>query len=47
MEIRPGDVGATEADFQKITMDRNTEAKFYDYNEPVSIELPAEALEAS
>jgi len=46
-EIRPGDVGATEADFEKITVDQNIEMKFYNYNAPLSIELPEEALEAS
>ena len=46
MEILPGDVGATEEDFEKITMNTVSEIEFYDYNEAVSIELPAEALEA-
>jgi len=47
IEIRTEDVeGATEADFEKITMDTNMGLIFYDYNQPVSIELPPEALEA-
>lgn len=47
VEMRPGDFGATEEDFEKITADVNTEMEFYDYNGAVSIELPEEALEAS
>ncbi|MFC2013818.1 hypothetical protein ACFLU8_02930 [Chloroflexota bacterium] len=45
MEISPEDVGASVEEFQKITADQSTVMVFYDYNEPVSIELPAEALE--
>jgi len=44
MEISPEDVGASVEEFQKITMDQSAVMVFYDYNEPVSIELPAEAL---
>lgn len=47
MEMRPEDIGPSGEDFEKITMDQNTMMTFYDYNEPVSIELPEEALEAS
>lgn len=46
MEMSPGDVGATEEDFEKLIMDMDIETKFYDYNQAVSIELPEEALEA-
>lgn len=46
MEMRPGDVGATEADFEKMIMDMNVGMSFYDYNQPVSITLPLEALDA-
>jgi outer membrane lipoprotein-sorting protein len=45
MEISPEDVGASVEEFQKITADQSAVMVFYDYNEPVSIELPAEALE--
>jgi hypothetical protein len=45
MEIYPGDVGATAEEFQKIAVNQDTEMTFYDYNEPVSIELPAGALD--
>ena len=45
-EMSPEDVGATEEDFGKMTMDMNIEMKLYDYNQAVSIELPPEALEA-
>jgi len=46
MEMRPEHIGATEEDFEKMTMDINIEMKLYDYNKPVSIELPQEALGA-
>jgi hypothetical protein len=46
MEMRPADVGATEADFEKMTIDMNTGTRFYDYNQPVSIDLPEAALDA-
>ena len=45
MEINPEDVGASVEEFQKITADQSAVMVFYDYNEPVSIELPAEALD--
>jgi len=44
MEISSEDVGATVDEFQKITADQTSVMLFYDYNEPVSIKLPAEAL---
>ena len=46
LEMRPADVGATEADFEKMTMDINVGERLYDYNQPVSITLPPEALDA-
>jgi len=46
IEILPGDIGATEADFEKMIEDVSMQMVFYDYNEAVSIELPEEALEA-
>jgi len=46
LEMRPADVGATEADFEKMTMDINVGERLYDYNQPVSITLPQEALDA-
>ena len=45
MEITPEDVGASVEEFQKITADQSAVMVFYDYNKPVSIELPAEALD--
>jgi hypothetical protein len=45
MELLPDNVGADEEEFQKITVNQTSEMVFYDYNEPVVIELPAEALE--
>jgi len=46
MQIRPEDVGATEADFDKMVMDMNMTMRSYDYNQPVSIVLPPEAADA-
>ena len=46
MQVGPGDVGATEADFERMVLDINIARKTYDYNQPVSIVLPPEALEA-
>jgi hypothetical protein len=46
IEILPEYFGVTAEDFSKIKEDIATEIVFYDYNEPVSIEMPAEALEA-
>jgi len=45
MEISPEDVGASVEEFQKITADQSAVMVFYDYNKPVSIVLPREALE--
>lgn len=45
MELLPDNVGADEEEFQKITVNQTSEMVFYDYNEPVVIELPVEALE--
>ncbi|MFC2004732.1 hypothetical protein ACFLUY_00745 [Chloroflexota bacterium] len=45
MEISPENVGATVEEFQKITLNQSSVMVFYGYNEPVSIELPAEALD--
>jgi hypothetical protein len=46
MQMHPADVGATEDDFDKIVMDMDMTMRLYDYNQPVSIDLPDEALEA-
>ncbi len=46
MEMGPDDVGATSDDFDQMTMDVDMIMNFYDYNQPVSIELPPEALDA-
>ena len=47
MELSPEDVGATEEDFEKWSIDTTVEVLAHDYNQPVSVELPPEALEAS
>jgi hypothetical protein len=46
MEVDAGDAGAAGGDFDKMTIDVEVNMDFYDYNQPVSIELPPEALEA-
>jgi hypothetical protein len=46
MQIEPADVGATSADFDTMVIDMNIAMKLYDYNQPVSIELPDGALDA-
>jgi hypothetical protein len=46
MDLSAEDVGATQRDFEKMTMDMNMEMILYDYNQAVSIELPQEALKA-
>jgi hypothetical protein len=46
LEMSPEDVGATEEDFDTMTLDMSIGEKLYDYNQPVSIELPEEALNA-
>ena len=46
IEIGADDIGAAESDFQKIVENVNVNMRFYDYNEPVTIELPAGALQA-
>ncbi len=47
MDIAAEDVGAGEADFEKLTLAMNTETKLYDHDLPVSVELPEEALKAT
>ena len=46
MQMLPEDVGATGADFDKMLMGMNMTMRLYDYNQPVSIVVPAEALDA-
>jgi hypothetical protein len=46
VELLPENFAATEADFEKITEDITSTVEFYDYDKPVSIEIPAEALDA-
>lgn len=46
VEVTPDDVGAAAEAFHKMTMDLSMDMTVYDYNQPVSIELPPEALEA-
>ena len=46
MEMTPELVGASPGDFDVMAMDMDIEMTFHDYNEPVSIILPPEALDA-
>jgi hypothetical protein len=46
MEMNAEQAGASEADFDKMTMDVNLEMEIKDYNKPVSIDLPDEAEDA-
>ncbi len=46
VEISAEEVGATADDFDKMNMDIEMNMNFYDYNQPVSIILPDEALNA-
>lgn len=46
MEVRPGDVGATGDDFEKMTIDIGMTMRFYDYDQPFTVVLPPEALAA-
>jgi hypothetical protein len=46
MEINAEDLGETSADFDKMTMDMSVVMKYSDYNQPVTIVLPAGAANA-
>ena len=46
MEMLPGYVGATEDDFTRMTIVMSMTMSLYDYDEPVSITIPPEALVA-
>ncbi len=45
-EITPGDVGAPAGEFDKMTMDMTLAMRLFDYNVPVAITLPPDALSA-
>ena len=47
IELEPKDIGMSGNEFQKMMIDVDIVMKFYDYNKPLSVELPAEALEAT
>lgn len=46
MEGKPSDFGADEETFDNMTVDITMDFEAYDYNQPVTIELPQEALSA-
>jgi outer membrane lipoprotein-sorting protein len=47
MEITAADLGASQDNLERMTMDMNLTMNLYDYNEAVSIELPEGALQAT
>jgi hypothetical protein len=46
MEFGPGDVEATSDDFEKMSIDIKMTMRFYAYDQPVTVVLPPEALDA-
>lgn len=46
MDMEPADIGATAADFERMSMDMSMVMKPYSYNQPVAIQLPAGAEQA-
>jgi hypothetical protein len=46
LEIRPSDVGATSNDFEKMSVELKMAMRFYAYNQPFTVVLPPEALDA-
>jgi hypothetical protein len=46
MELEPQDIGVSEGTFKKLNIFADIEMKFYDYNQPVNIQLPAGAEKA-
>ncbi len=46
IEMSPGDVGATSNDFDKMSVSVEMTMRFFDYNQPFTVVLPPEALEA-
>ncbi|MGD9117550.1 MAG: hypothetical protein PVJ08_02300 [Dehalococcoidia bacterium] len=46
MEVSADEFGVTDSDFSEATIDVEVNMNLYDYNQPVSIELPPEALDA-
>jgi hypothetical protein len=47
MELTPQDIGLSANEFKKMRIVADIEMVFYDYDEPVSIELPVGALDAT
>ena len=46
LEIRPEDIGETGDDFDKLTIEVGMALRYYDYNQPFTVVLPPEALDA-
>jgi uncharacterized protein YkvS len=46
MEIKAGQAGVTESDFDSMSMDIDLDMIMKNYNDPVSIVLPEEAKQA-
>jgi hypothetical protein len=47
IELEPKDIGLENNEFKKMVVSLDIEMKLYDYNMPLSIELPAGALDAT
>jgi hypothetical protein len=46
MEFHPEDVGTTSDSFEKLTLDIGVNMRFYAYDQPFTVVLPAGALTA-
>ena len=46
LEVRPEDIGETGDDFDKLTIDVGMTMRYYDYNQPFTVVLPPEAINA-
>jgi hypothetical protein len=46
MEMSPGDIGYSDDEFDKMAMDIGMTMRFFGYDQPVTITLPQEALDA-
>ena len=46
LEIRPEDIGETSDSFDKLFIDVGVNMRYYDYNQPFTVVLPPEALDA-
>ncbi|GEM_PF-2672369 len=47
LEMSPRDIRANDGDFEKMTVEVKGKCKFFDYNQPITIELPEAARSAT